>query len=279
MKQQKKLYAGAMLAFCLAFSAKPLQAQTCIQPPSCESLGYTKTTSDCQGSLMVKCPTDTSKVYCADALQIVTVGAIVYGDGTVASGLVSGKTPIGVVFDTINRLAVSVGFADQNGNSSITPIMSVSSPYIMKWATELCDISGVENCDYGSYDSQILSCAPDGQANTKAILMASCGTTYAANAVNKYVPQKCTASFCQKGKWFLPSVSETKGWIENPTVVNTMNQLKKLGYAASFSDMPGYWTSTEGASGMVWAYDLSRSIFVPIVKNDISLPVRPVVKF
>ncbi|MDD4557015.1 MAG: hypothetical protein PHE89_06815 [Alphaproteobacteria bacterium] len=40
-------------------------AQTCTIPPTCDELGYSKSTSDCSGS-MVKCPFDKSKVYCPD---------------------------------------------------------------------------------------------------------------------------------------------------------------------------------------------------------------------
>lgn len=36
----------------------------CNEPPSCESLGFTQTSSECAGKLTLKCPTDTSKLYC-----------------------------------------------------------------------------------------------------------------------------------------------------------------------------------------------------------------------
>ena len=42
---------------------------TCEMPPSCESLGYTKTADDCANKVTLKCPLDESKLYCADARQ------------------------------------------------------------------------------------------------------------------------------------------------------------------------------------------------------------------
>lgn len=46
-----------------------VRAQTCETPPSCESLGYTKTADDCSNKVTLKCPLDESKLYCADAKQ------------------------------------------------------------------------------------------------------------------------------------------------------------------------------------------------------------------
>ena len=42
---------------------------TCEMPPSCESLGYNKTATDCANKVTLKCPMDESKLYCADAKQ------------------------------------------------------------------------------------------------------------------------------------------------------------------------------------------------------------------
>lgn len=39
-------------------------AQTCTTPPSCNTLGYKQSASDCTGQQMLKCPFDNSKVFC-----------------------------------------------------------------------------------------------------------------------------------------------------------------------------------------------------------------------
>ncbi|MBE6453184.1 MAG: hypothetical protein E7012_06845 [Alphaproteobacteria bacterium] len=43
-----------------------VSAQTCQQPPSCESLGYTKSVDDCGDIKYLTCPFDSSKVYCLE---------------------------------------------------------------------------------------------------------------------------------------------------------------------------------------------------------------------
>ena len=49
------------------------QAQTCATQPTCADLGYTSTaTSDCIGTVL-KCPFDTSKIYCAKKADVLTV--------------------------------------------------------------------------------------------------------------------------------------------------------------------------------------------------------------
>lgn len=66
MKKNIQYQFGASL-FALAFSlgaSLPAAAQTCVPPPSCDTLGFTKTAADCAGKTILKCPFDTTKVYC-----------------------------------------------------------------------------------------------------------------------------------------------------------------------------------------------------------------------
>ncbi len=58
-------------------SVAPVWAQTCIKTPSCADLGYTKTTTACAGKTILKCPLDTTKVYCPsyeEASKVYKVG-------------------------------------------------------------------------------------------------------------------------------------------------------------------------------------------------------------
>ena len=69
MKKNIQYKFGASL-FALAFSlvgADEAWAQTCVPSPSCDTLGFTKTAADCAGKTILKCPFDTSKVYCPGA--------------------------------------------------------------------------------------------------------------------------------------------------------------------------------------------------------------------
>ena len=41
-----------------------LNAQSCTAAPDCTTLGYAQTAADCKGQQMLKCPFDTTKVFC-----------------------------------------------------------------------------------------------------------------------------------------------------------------------------------------------------------------------
>ena len=69
MKKNSVRIAGAMLSLLMAFSSESVLAQSCAQPPSCESLGYNLTsTSECIGTAL-KCPFD-NKYNCMTALDV-----------------------------------------------------------------------------------------------------------------------------------------------------------------------------------------------------------------
>ncbi len=252
--------AGAMLSLLTAFSFQEAQAQTCVQPPSCESLGYNKTETDCSGAdIVVKCPTDTSKMSCLKlpSQQSVSVGAILYGDGSVSRELITNKKPIGVVFDVSNRLAVALTDAKKDGSAGTES---------MYWSSQTCDVEGLRNIssttslmgDGSAVSTGIPVVGTDGRTNTNYILAATnCGTKYAANAVNAYQTDNCTSEFCQKGQWFLPSIRDSANISRTREVIDmTLNSLSsygattlKLGYSES------YHTSTEVDKEKIWVYD------------------------
>ncbi len=66
---------GSLL--CLMSGIGAVRAQTCATPPSCASLGYTMTSSECSGQPTLVCPFDASAVFCA---------------GTASSGGAGGST-------------------------------------------------------------------------------------------------------------------------------------------------------------------------------------------
>lgn len=56
-----------LTSLCAAFligSSSMVKAASCVSSPSCESLGYIMTASECSGVAAIKCPWDTSKVFC-----------------------------------------------------------------------------------------------------------------------------------------------------------------------------------------------------------------------
>ena len=62
MKKELLMF-GSLL--CLMSGIGTVRAQTCATPPSCASLGYTMTSSDCSGQPTLVCPFDASAVFCA----------------------------------------------------------------------------------------------------------------------------------------------------------------------------------------------------------------------
>ncbi len=160
---------------------------------------------------------------------------------TTSSSVISGKTPIGVVFDPDRNLAAALTHSEQ------------------KWATSAggasdTDITTLSNCSSSSYTS----CDTDGKSNTAKILAfgRSKGFSYpAAEYCNNY-----TTAGTSSGTWFLPSAHETYLLFQQAkTVNNTRTNLLGISSLAE----GGYWTSTEsdnsgGTSGIIrgipWFY-------------------------
>lgn len=75
MNKKCKIWIGAML-FMTAFSVGASRAQTCIQPPSCDTLGYTMTADQCGDAVkFLKCPLDQTQLAWANSYEdIPTLG-------------------------------------------------------------------------------------------------------------------------------------------------------------------------------------------------------------
>ena len=257
--------------FCCATSYAIIAQATCVQPPSCAELGFTVDASKCSGAAL-KCPWDLSKAACKEKEEI-EIGSILYGDGTVASGIVTGKTPIGVVFDTANRLALALTDVKKDGTAGSED---------MDWSSGYCDTSGLQNCSYSEISSGTnltpITCGVDGRLNTNVILASSCnGTTYAATATNNYQPAGCTKDFCKKNKWFLPSLRDLQNIYLQKTQIDASLTLLK-GYSAQVLSSY-YWSSTEGVNIYVWKFGMNGSGRYYSYKNGYTNYVRPVLAF
>ena len=237
----------------------------CTKPETdCAKLGYTKSVSQCSDGY-VRCPYNSAAVFCEDIGA--AVGDILYGDGTVASGLVTGKTPIGIVFDTANRLAVALTDINSSGSAGSST---------MYWSTSYYDIPALGNC---TSSTDLTTCGVDGRANTTAILNcgSSCGTTPAATATNSYEPSGCSKDFCKKTKWFLPSMRDLITLYNAKSYVNASLSLTASSGAKTLTESY-YWSSTEFSSNYAWYLwmdDVSRYYGT----KDYSEYVRPVVKY
>ena len=205
-------------------------------------------------------------------IEAVRVGSILYGDGTIADSLVTGKTPIGIVFDTANRLAVALTDINSSGSAGSTR---------MYWSTSHYDIPALGDC----YSGNLTTCEVDGRANTTAILNcgSSCGSTPAATATNSYEPSGCSKDFCKKTKWFLPSMRDLITLYSGKNYVNASLSLTSSSGAKTLTESDYYWSSTEDATNSAWRSEMRYGYKNPGLKGakyeyDYSY-VRPVLAF
>ena len=261
MKKNMLLIAGATLLIS-AFSAGLIRAQTCIQPPTCEELGYTMTADQCGDAVkFLKCPLDQSKMFCLtqeeiDGNAVGHVGDILYSDKTFSTELIKSKTPIGVVFDEANHLAVSL---DQTQ---------------LTWGGYGKDIPALGNCSDG------LTCSTNGKQNTEAII------NYGkANSVSYPAAEYCVAykpstvyqdeTWYAAGAWFLPSVKELNTLYANKAAVNAA--LTKVNATTLGNEY--YWSSTEYYNDYAWSLRMSDGSRINNYKYTNNDYVRPVLAF
>jgi len=260
MYRKNGLLAGAALMMA-AFSFNEAQATSCAVPPTCAQLGYTMKKADCGEMPIMRCPfalTDDNQVYCEGTVKLAAL-PILYGDGTVSKKIISGKTPIGVVFDEANRLAVAL-------------IEMVK----LDWSNNEYDIPSLVNC---TDSNTVISCEVNGRANTDKILAcgSGCGGTPAAEACNNYEPTGCTADFCKKTKWFLPSMRDLNNIYK---VKNLMNaSLTSLGALGAEVLSGVYFSSNEASDNKVWKINELGTLYNDRKKEYGTRTIRPVVEF
>ena len=250
------------------FSTSAIAALNCTASPDCASLGYTMTAADCADGVKVACPTDPTKVFCKAGVQPATcvVGAILGGDQLCYKDkLPDNVKPVGIVFDTTNKLAVALTDINSSGSAGSSTMM---------WATGYYDIPTLGNC------TDLTTCGVDGRANTTAILNcgSSCGTTPAATATNSYEPSGCSKDFCKKTKWFLPSMRDLITLYDAKSYVNASLSLTASSGATTLTESY-YWSSTEFSSDYAWILNVHSGFRGSYGKSYNNIYVRPVVKY
>ena len=224
----------------------------CIQTPSCSSLGYSSTTA-CEGGL--KCPWGNAW-FCnvggggssTPDYSNCKIGDILYSDMTCNTNMIASKTPIGVVFDVTNTLAIA---KDEFTNLS--------------WGMS-GDISGIQN-----YANSTTSVADwQGFKNTKAIYDYE-------KSLNSYYPSMekvllYSTTGTSQGQWYLPAAGELKAISDNKDALNTT--LSKIGG----TQMSGaYWSSSEQDNSNVWLISLGRN--PTNTKKDSRSKAKPIINF
>ena len=226
----------------------------CIQTPSCSSLGYSSTTA-CEGGL--KCPWGNAW-FCNVGgggsgsnpdYSNCKIGDILYSDMSCNANMVASKTPIGVVFDTTNGLAIA---KDEFAT--------------MPWGAVVEDVSGVQN-----YSNATTSTGDwQGFKNTKAMYEADkSGVNYPA--IKKVLTYSTTGT--EQGQWYLPAAGELQAISINKDTLNTT--LSKIGG----TQMSGnYWSSSEQNSGSSYYIGIGNNSSTTgrkIAKNK----AKPVINF
>ena len=251
------------------FSTSAIAALNCTASPDCASLGYTMTAADCADGVKVACPTDPTKVFCKAGVQPATcvVGAILGGDQLCYKDkLPDNVKPVGIVFDTTNKLAVALTDINSSGSAGSSTMI---------WSANYYDIPALGNC------TDLTTCGVDGRVNTTAILNcgSSCGTTPAATATNSYEPSGCSKDFCKKTKWFLPSMRDLITLYNAKSYVNASLSLTASSGAKTLTESY-YWSSTEYNNYTAWKLRLSDGYrFNSTKSNTNNGYVRPVVKY
>lgn len=179
-------------------------AQNCSTPPSCATLGFTKSAADCSGKTILKCPFDTNKVYCDDAVSAnkPRAGDIYYSDHTFSSNVIAGKTPIGIVAFVQGKNGLVIGFEEKT----------------LKGSTGgKCVFKGTQSGTYALSD-EVLSFDFNGIRNTGCLIQYDVPE---AVFCNSYKTAGTSA-----GDWYLPATGELQSVSVNYQLVN--DGLKKL---------------------------------------------------
>ena len=271
-----------IMALCSVFGfASGVMAEDCKPAPDCADLGFTQNAADCSGDAL-KCPWDLTKAACkaGDESEDIkedikpvpcAVGSILGNDQLCYEDkLPDGVKPVGIVFDTDNKLAVALTDVSNSGSASSTTMT-------MNWSASYYDIPALGNC---TSSTDLTTCGVDGRANTTAILNcgSSCGTTPAATATNSYEPSGCSKDFCKKTKWFLPSMRDLITLYNAKSYVNASLSLTASSGATTLTESY-YWSSTEYDYYLAWLLRMSDGLRSSNDKYGDSRYVRPVVKY
>ena len=269
--QKFLLYSSAL--FLLSGAAEA----ACIQTPTCSSLGYTSSSS-CNGG--IKCPFGnawnctiidkiteiTNKITTIEEKITVIeenggssstpdysnckIGSILYSDMSCNANVVASKTPIGVVFDRANKLAIGLDTERK------------------EWSDEYFDVPTLSN-----YSSSSAATADwQGKNNTRLVLE-YCKTNVRGCPAVEYVNSYKTDG-TKAGDWYLPAMGELNAIYQNKDVLNTA--LGKIGGTKLGTDW--YWSSSEDSNTSAWRLRFANGT-VGYGKSSDGTYVRPVLAF
>ena len=225
------------------------------------SLGYIRSSIKCESSTDSGLATVIPVLDFSGTEEILDmeVGDILFSDMTTGKDKETGKTPIGVVLNVEDRLAIALNESK------------------LQWSTKNFDIPNISDNEYLSTQNR------DGKYNTKEAIkycQANGKSCPAFEYVNAYTTEGTSV-----GDWYLPASGELQDIQLKQYVLNTT--LEKIG-GQVFSDDSGsngdYWSSTEGKLGLsAWMYNFygiyNTGGYSYDHSKDKSYRVRPVLAF
>lgn len=165
---------------------------------------------------------------------------ILYSDMSIANEVIAGKTPIGIIFDETNKLAVGLNMAKD------------------LWSTTGFDIPALQ--DYptnGTNDT-------NGKSNTQ-IIINYCKANSLSCPAAEYVYNYTTAG-TSAGQWFLPSMFELLKMYKQRSLINsTFNKIENKTFTALNSEV---WSSTENGKMAWYIYFNDNGTQFKEYKND-----------
>ena len=174
---------------------------------------------------------------------------ILYSDLTTSKEIISGKTPIGVVFDEEKKLAIAL------------------TENITSWATEELDVYNLENLTQKQAEASW-----SGKENTKKIV-AYCEPMSTKCPAAEYSFDFVTEG-TNSGDWYLPALGELKAIYAKKEALNTqLSQLK-----GTIITPVAYYSSSEDTGRYAWGQNLGDGS-IRWLGKDGRANVRPVINY
>ena len=223
MNFKMNMITSTLLAAGFSLLAGSAAAQTCVAN-NCAALGFTKSASNCEGDI-IRCPFDTSKVFCKEKIYVPKPGDILYSDGTISDIVIASKTPVGIVA-YVNG---STGFA-----VSLTEVSK-------NWSSGYEDVSCLTNSSSSKAMTDM-----NGKTNTMCLFNYNSNYSYpAAEYCNTF---SAVSSGKGSNSWYLPAAGELYSMRFSYDAINLgLQKLSKTQISSNY-----YWSSSEYTNNHAW---------------------------
>lgn len=243
-------------SICAANCSLPNCSNSVSSKPA-NSYYLTSSCTDCSGTKTINTGWSCIAGYTqngSNCIMAAKVGDILYSDMTTNSDIVSGKTPIGIVFDGIRRRAIA-----------LTEEQKV-------WATRNFLIKTIPYYVWGS-DNEAAMEDRDGLENTPLIVN-YCQSQSASCPAAEYTYSYSTPG-TSAGDWYFPAMGEMNDIYNQKAVLN--QSLNKIN--GQMLSEKNYFSSSQGSYTQAWYKNLGNGYKDWGGRTSNSLSVRPAIKY